>query len=113
MPDLTDKIIFIEDCGEALYRIDRALTQLRLAGFFKAPAAVVCGNFSNPRPGEAGMFPAFFKDFFAADDFPVVLNFRYGHCPRSFILPQGVRMQFTCQNREIALVESAVEKHGG
>ena len=112
MPDFTGKIIFVEDCGEPLYRIDRALTQLRLAGVFKAPAAVVCGDFSNPRPGEVGMLPAFFREFFAADDFPVVLNFRYGHCPQSFILPQGVHMQFACQSREIVMTESAVARHG-
>ncbi len=113
MPDFTDRIIFIEDCGEPLYRIDRALTQLRLAGLFKDPAAVVCGDFSNLRPNEAGMLPAFFREFFAGDGFPVVLNFRYGHCPQSFILPQGVRMQFACQSREIVMSESAVERHGG
>ena len=113
MPDFTGKIIFIEDRGEPLYRIDRALTQLRLAGVFKAPAAVVCGDFSQGRIGEEKLLQKFMRSFFADDDFPVLFNFNYGHCPQSFIFPQGISMQFACQNRNIVLSESAVNRNGG
>jgi len=109
MPDFAGKIIFIEDRGESLYRLDRSLTQLRLAGVFKAPAAVVCGDFSLPNKIEEPLLPGFLKAFFAEDDFPVLLNFNYGHCPQSFIFPQGVMMEFDCLRREIKLLESAVE----
>jgi muramoyltetrapeptide carboxypeptidase len=113
MPDFTGKIIFIEDRGEPLYRVDRALTQLRLAGVFRAPAAVVCGDFSQGRVGEEKLLKNFLRSFFASDDFPVLFNFTYGHCPQSFIFPQGIDMQFACQKRKIILEESAVQGHGG
>lgn len=112
MPDFAGKIIFIEDRGEPLYRIDRALTQLRLAGVFDSPAAVVCGDFSMPNKIEEPLLPGFLKDFFAVDDFPVLINFSYGHCPQSFIFPQGIMMEFDCQKGMITLLESAVSEDG-
>ena len=113
MPDFSGKIIFIEDRGEPLYRIDRALTQLRQAGVFHSPAAVVCGDLSRVRVGEEKLLNGFLREFFADDDFPVLFNFTYGHCPQSFIFPQGIDMQFACQRRKIILRESAVTRHGG
>ena len=113
MPDFAGKIIILEDRGEPLYRIDRALTQLRLTGVFDAPVAVVCGDFSLPNVAEEPLLPGFLKGFFAADDFPVLINFPYGHCPQSFIFPQGVMMEFNCQAGMIKLLERAVRKDGG
>ncbi len=109
LPDFTGKIIFIEDRGESLYRLDRSLTQLRLAGVFNSPAAVVCGDFKLPNRVEEPLLSDFLKAFFAEDDFPVLINFNYGHCPQSFIFPQGVMMEFDCRRGLINLLESAVE----
>jgi muramoyltetrapeptide carboxypeptidase len=110
MPDFAGKIIFLEDRGEPLYRIDRALTQLRLHGVFNAPAAVVCGDFSLPDSSEVPRLINFLQNFFAVDDFPVLINFPYGHIPQSFIFPQGCKMQFKCHDRKISLLESPVQK---
>lgn len=41
------KILFFEDIGEALYRLDRMVTQLRLAGAFDGCHAVVLGDFTD------------------------------------------------------------------
>jgi len=109
MPDFAGKIIFIEDRGESIYRLDRSLTQLRLAGIFDSPAAVVCGDFNLPNIIEKPLLADFLKAFFAEDDFPVLINFNYGHCSQSFIFPQGVMMEFDCRRRVIRLLESAVE----
>ena len=109
LPDFAEKIIFLEDRGESLYRIDRALTQLRLAGVFASPAAVVCGNFDLPAPAEEPLLRDFLRDFFAGDDFPVLIGFQYGHCSQSFIFPQGGDMKFDCRERKITLLETAVD----
>ncbi len=44
-PDLDDSILFIEDIGEAPYKIDRMLSQMKLAGMFDKVRAVVAGTF--------------------------------------------------------------------
>ncbi len=108
LPDFTGKIIFLEDRGESLYQIDRALTQLRLAGVFNNPAAVVCGDFTLPNRAEEDLLSNFLQEFFADDNFPVLINFPYGHIAKSFIFPQGGKMQFECRERKISLLESPV-----
>lgn len=42
---LSGKILFFEDIGEGLYRLDRMIQQIRLAGGFRGVQAVVLGNF--------------------------------------------------------------------
>jgi muramoyltetrapeptide carboxypeptidase len=46
-PDYHDAILVLEDVNEAVYRIDRTLTQLRLAGALAGCAAIVFGQFSD------------------------------------------------------------------
>ena len=43
-----NKILFLEDTGEAPYRIDRALQQLLYAGVFKGIKALAVGDFTFP-----------------------------------------------------------------
>lgn len=46
-PDWKGKIVFLEDTGETTYRIDRMLTQLKIAGMFDNVAALILGDFSH------------------------------------------------------------------
>jgi muramoyltetrapeptide carboxypeptidase len=46
-PDYRDAILVIEDVNEAVYRIDRMLTQLRLAGHLAQCRGVVFGQFTD------------------------------------------------------------------
>lgn len=45
-PDWKEKIIFLEDTAEPIYRIDRMLTQLKIAGMFDDITALILGDFS-------------------------------------------------------------------
>lgn len=45
-PDWSGKIIFLEDVGEPLYRLDRLFTQFSLAGKFDHIAGLILGDFS-------------------------------------------------------------------
>ena len=44
LPDLTGAILVLEDVNEALYRVDRMLTQLRLAGALRDLAGIAFGQ---------------------------------------------------------------------
>lgn len=107
LPDFGAKIIFIEECNEKLYRIDRSLMQLRQAGVFSSPVAVVCGSFSGPDE-ERSELGFFLRDFFSSDSFPVVLDFAYGHIAKSFILPQGGELAFRVKKKRIELLAPVV-----
>jgi muramoyltetrapeptide carboxypeptidase len=61
-PPLRDTILFLEDVGEAWYRLDRMVTQLSQASAFDGVRAILLGNFKGcrddvtrgrPRPGDA------------------------------------------------------------
>lgn len=53
--DLDGAVLFIEDIGEAPYRVDRMLTTLRLAGALRGVRAAVVGEFTNCRAGADGV----------------------------------------------------------
>ncbi len=44
LPSWQDAIVFLEDVGETPYRLDRAVTQLRLSGAFEGARGVVIGQ---------------------------------------------------------------------
>lgn len=103
-PDLNGAVLIIEEHGERIYRLDRYLTQLRLAGVFDQVSLVIIGALILPDQRENSLLPAFVNDFFADDSFPVISNFRYGHCPQSFIFPQGAEMEFNLPERQISVL---------
>jgi len=107
-PDFSGAILIIEEHGERIYRLDRYLTQLRLAGVFDQVSMVVVGKLILPDQRENPLLPIFINDFFADDSFPVVLNFHYGHYSQSFIFPQGVEVEFNLPERRISVLEKWV-----
>ena len=46
-PNFENKIIYLEDVNEPLYKIDRMLTQLKLCGVFEKAKGVLVGKFSS------------------------------------------------------------------
>ena len=76
-PETAEKILILEEIGEEPYRIDRMLTQLRLAGTFDRCAAVVFGHFTNC--GDAGQRMKVLQDFTARVACPVFCGLPHGH----------------------------------
>lgn len=76
-PDTTGKVLILEEIGEAPYRIDRMLTQLRLAGAFDRCAGIVFGHFTDC--GEMpGILPVL-QDFADSAKCPVYYGLPFGH----------------------------------
>ncbi|MFV0505106.1 MAG: LD-carboxypeptidase [Bacteroidales bacterium] len=80
-PNLRGKILFVEDIGEDLYKLDRMMQILRLGDLSKI-GALVCGYFTNCKKGE----PAFAEDAYSVIhnvvkeyEFPVCYGFPSGH----------------------------------
>jgi len=92
-PDMTDKILVMEDINEYPYRLDRMLAQLRLAGVFKQVKGVVLGDFSAclSKDPDDGTADDVFKDYFTDASFPVV-QINYGHRNRETVVPIGTRV---------------------
>jgi muramoyltetrapeptide carboxypeptidase len=95
-PLWTDKIVFLEDINEPLYRIDRMLTQLSYAGLFKDIAGLILGDFSitgNQEPLEKIRHHQSIwqriLEITAAAGMPVWGGFPAGHCGDNLPLPMG------------------------
>ena len=87
-PDLRDCILFIEDRGEAAYRVDRMLMQMKLAGCFNQIAGLVLGQFQDC--GEVNRIYSIVEELFCEFAFPVVAGFNLGHGQPNYTLPLGL-----------------------
>ena len=82
-----DAILFVEDCGEPSYRVDRLLTQLRLAGKLDAAAGFLIGSFSDgDDPGEV------LRELLAPYGKPILAGWPAGHCKPNYPLPINVEV---------------------
>ncbi|MBU3740991.1 MAG: LD-carboxypeptidase [Candidatus Kapabacteria bacterium] len=112
MPMVKGAVLVLEDVGEDTYRIDRMLTQLRLAGALRDAAAVGFGSFtqseqrttSTPhRPVEEVL-----SEFAASASGPVISNVMYGHQAKKLTLPVGVRTRISYRLHGMQLMDAAV-----
>jgi muramoyltetrapeptide carboxypeptidase len=87
-PRFENHILFLEDRGEAHYRIDRMLFQMKLAGCFKGVAGLVLGSFEacGSLDGIFKIFEEHFKDIPA----PILAGFDVGHGQQNMTIPNGL-----------------------
>jgi muramoyltetrapeptide carboxypeptidase len=102
-------VLFVDEVNERPYRLDRMLTQLRLAGLLGRAAAIVF----NELPGcdePDGAVRAIDVLSETLHDFrgPVLVGFPSGHTPGAAItLPFGVRARVVAQDRPALVIEEA------
>jgi len=84
------RILFVEEIGEAPYRIDRMVRQLQLAGAFRGVAGVVLGQFSGIKPGNRRAVAGLFLEALGQRTVPVVSGFPAGHDSPNRAFPLGV-----------------------
>lgn len=89
MPSVAGAIVLLEDVGEAPYRLDRSLTQLRQTGVFDRAAGVYCGDLGLPAADVPGMLAAMRADV----ALPVVEGAPAGHRGRLALLPLGAQVE--------------------
>lgn len=94
-----NRILYLEDVGEAVYALDRMLYQLKYAGVFEEAAGVVLGAFTQCKNAyREGYGPEeLLKDFFAGYDKPVLYNVRSAHCAPMVTLPMGANCRIDGQ----------------
>jgi muramoyltetrapeptide carboxypeptidase len=110
-PELAGAILFLEDVGEDLYRVDRMLAQLRLIGALRRLAGVVVGRFTElERSGGDGAlgFDEVLANYFEPLGIPVAYGFPVGHIDAQWTLPLGIRARLDAYAGEVELLEPAV-----
>ena len=102
-------VLFLEDVAERPYRLDRMLTQLRLAGVLDSASAIVLGEFPDcdePRgePSGRSVLADLLKEFSG----PVVYGFPSGHTTGPLVtLPFGVQARVVANGSPRVIIEEA------
>src|SRR5262249_44475558 len=102
-------ILFMEDVNEAPYRIDRYLSQLRLAGVLDAVAGVVLGNFTTKEAKDSKEIERVLREYFASAKVPIVMNFPVGHVANNATLPHGALVELDADAVSLRLLENPVQ----
>lgn len=112
LPDFEGSILFLEDLNEQIYRVDRMLTQLSLAGVLDKVAGVVFGDCKNCDPGSGyGSLTLMevLTDHFGPLGVPAWYGSMIGHIADKFTMPLGVEAEIDADAGTIKLLEPAVE----
>jgi muramoyltetrapeptide carboxypeptidase len=110
-PELAGAILFLEDVGEDLYRVDRMLAHLRLIGALRRLAGVLVGRFTDLRRsgGDGALgFDEVLAGYLEPLGIPVAYGFPVGHIEAQWTLPLGVRARLDADRGEVELLEPAV-----
>ncbi len=101
-----NRILFLEEIDEYLYRIDRMLIQLKRAGKLADLKGLVIGHFTSIQDNEEpfGMnVPEMIMDIVSPYDYPVCFNAPIGHEMPNYSIPVGKTMKLAINKKETTL----------
>jgi muramoyltetrapeptide carboxypeptidase len=91
------KILLLEDVGEEVYRVDRYLAQLALAGVLDGVAGVVVGEWREIAQGEPSLsLEQVLQDALGSLGVPVLTGLPLGHGVYRATVPLGCRVRLSC-----------------
>ena len=107
-------ILFIEDVGEAPYRIDRYLSELKLAGKLDLVNGIIIGRFSRREteaPDRSTDFKMHqvFQQYFSKLKVPVIFNFPSGHGSKNVSLPLGCIVEINTEYETFKVLEPPIK----
>ena len=111
LPDWEGSILFLEEVNEKIYKIDRMLTQLKLAGVLDKVSGIIIGKCVQCEPSKITQslsLEEVFNDRFKPLGVPVYSGAMIGHIERIFTLPIGVKARMDAAVGTIELLEPAV-----
>lgn len=112
VPDLTGAILFIEDVGETIYRIDRMMTHLKLAGLFDNLAGFVFGQCPNCLPDQSYgslTLDEVIRDHIQPLGIPAWTGAMIGHIETIVTLPIGGEVEIDASAGTIKMRSPAVQ----
>ncbi|MEB3210027.1 MAG: LD-carboxypeptidase [Leptolyngbyaceae bacterium] len=111
LPDMNGAILFLEDVGERPYRIDRMLTQLKLAGILDQLAGFIFGQCTSCNPGNSFgslTLEEILLDHIQPLGIPAWSGAWLGHVEPLLTVPIGVDVAIAASEGTIQLLEPAV-----
>ena len=104
-PRFEGRILLLEDRAEAPYRIDRMLTQLKLAGCLDDLAGIGLGGFESC--GDEQQLFDIVGELFADRKFPILARLPFGHANRNLTVPIGRQATIDTDRRTLTFNAAA------
>jgi muramoyltetrapeptide carboxypeptidase len=112
-PNLTGKILMIEDIGELPYRVDRLLNQLRLSGSFKKVKGIILGRFVDCHEHDPNKktltLGEIVSDYIGSLKIPSIYTFPHGHIKDFVTIPFGLKINLNATKGIVEFAEAAVK----
>ena len=108
LPDFSGRILFLEDVGEAPYRIDRMFSTLKLMGALDKVAGVIFGECSDCNPGDGYgslTLGQILDDYLLPLKIPAYRGAMIGHIREQFIVPVGGKVELDADAGTFRLLE--------
>ncbi|MCO7176236.1 LD-carboxypeptidase [Sporolactobacillus kofuensis] len=102
--DTKYKLLLIEDIGEAPYRVDHMLNQLRLSGKLSEAAGFVIGDFHQDKfidENKSLTYTEVFETYLGGLGKPAVKGFFIGHCTPHFSVPLGADAMLDADRKQL------------
>ena len=111
LPDWKGSILFLEDVGEDVYRIDRMITQLKLSGVLDQISGFVFGKCANCERSNSYSLTLdqVFDDHIKPLDIPAFSGAMFGHIENNVTLPVGISASIDAQQGSITFAEAATK----
>lgn len=111
LPDFKDAILFVEDVNEDVYRVDRMLTQLKIAGILNQLKGFIFGKCTDCNPNKnygSLTIEDLYEDHIKPLRIPAFSGAMIGHIKDKFTVPLGVEATIDAKEGTIKLNEAAV-----
>lgn len=110
LPDFSGAILFLEDIGEDVYRIDRMLTQLKLNGILDEIKGLVFGQCIDCRPSHdySLTLQDVLNDHLLPLEIPAFTGSMIGHIDDMFTLPVGLPTNLDSDAGSLTFLQPAV-----
>lgn len=105
--DVKNKILFIEEIGETIYKLDRMLTQLELSGKLEDCSGIIFGDFEDCKKEREEDYDLYdlLLDKIKKYNKPCVYNLQSGHCTPMISIPLGINCKLDATNKKIILTK--------
>ena len=112
LPDWREAILFVEEIGEDVYRLDRLLTQLQLAGILEQLSGFIFGQCTDCPAGEDGepslTLAQVLEDLLKPLGIPAWSGAAFGHLRDKWTLPVGLPVEIDAELGTIQMSGPAV-----
>lgn len=111
-PSLDGALLFVEDIGEPVYKLDRMLTHLKRAGMLDDINGFIFGQCTDCEDEERRFFTMkeVIKQHFLSLEIPVVMGVDISHDPDNFTIPMGVPALLDADKGVFSLLEPGVDR---